>query len=570
MSIVSWNCQGLGRPQDLTVQRLMEIRQKYFPEVLFLMETMHDRNDLVDIQVWLGYNRVYTVNPVGRSGGLALFWKRLVDVEVFSADKKLVDIGVQLGEKKFSVSCIYGEPNESKRIWFWEKMSKIGLNRRGPWCMVGDFNAISGNHEKCGGPSRSDSTFECFNDMLKTCKMKEPVSKRDLFTWGGRRGDHWVRCKLDRCFGNKEWFDMFPRVNQEFLEKRGSDHRPVMVKLEKNHGGRKGRFRFDKNFLDLPQLKDKVIESWNDQEGFLNLRVSDRIKRCRNEICKWKKSFELNAKEKILRIQKRLEAEESGIWPSRDRISGLKLELIKAHREEESFWKQRSKDRWLKCGDRNTKAFHASVQMERSRNGVEVLEDKDGCLFRDEITKGEIASSYFQELFSSTNPTDFRDFFEGFAPRVTDQMNRELLSDVSEEEIRDAVFSIKSSSAPGPDGMSALFFQRFWKEIGEQVIKEVQEFFNQGSFDKERNFTHLCLIPKIVKPSKMTDLRPISLCSVFYKVIAKIMVRRMHPILPLIVSPNQSAFVSGRNISDNILVAYEVVHGLRTFKPVAS
>lgn len=368
MSILSWNCGGLGHSQDLTIQRLMEIRKKYFPEVLFLMETMHGINTLVDIQVWLSYNRVYTVDPIRRSGGgggLAVFWKDMVDIEVLSADKNLVDIGVQLGEKRFYVSCIYGEPNESKRKWFWEKVSRIGLIRRGPWCMVGDFNAICGNHEKSGGPARSDSVFENFNDMLKVCRMKEPVSQGDPFIWGGRRGDHRIRCKLDRCFGNKEWFNFFPRVNQRFLEKRGSDHRPVLVTLQKKQEGSKGRFRFDKNLFVLPQLKEKVIESWSDQGGILNPSVSARIKRCRNEICNWKNSFEMNAKAKILRIQDKLEVEESGMSSSRDRISSLKLELMRANREEESFWKQQSKDKWLKCGDRNTKAFHASVQMTR-------------------------------------------------------------------------------------------------------------------------------------------------------------------------------------------------------------
>ena len=83
------------------MNRLMEIRKKYFLELLFLMETMHTRNDLVDIQVWLGYDHVHNVNSVGRSGSLAVFWKNSGIVNILSSNKNLVDLNVQFGDKKF-------------------------------------------------------------------------------------------------------------------------------------------------------------------------------------------------------------------------------------------------------------------------------------------------------------------------------------------------------------------------------------------------------------------------------------------------------------------------------------
>ena len=114
--------------------------------------------------------------------------------------------------------------------------------------------------------------------------------------------------------------------------------------------------------------------------------------------------------------------------------------------------------------------------------------------------------------------------------------------------------------APRPDGMPPLFYQHFWSTSGVVVTKTVLDFLNHGIVPPNFNETRIVLIPKIKDPKRVTNYRPISLCNVVYKLASKAIANRLKKILPTIISDTQSAFVQGRLITDNILLAFESMH----------
>ena len=110
----------------------------------------------------------------------------------------------------------------------------------------------------------------------------------------------------------------------------------------------------------------------------------------------------------------------------------------------------------------------------------------------------------------------------------------------------------------GLDGMNV--YQKFWHIVGDSEVSIVLDFLNTGNMVSKINFIHIVLIPKVKSLEKMSDFRPISLCNVIYKIISKVLANKLKQILPQIISPTHSAFVLGRLIADNILVAYETLH----------
>ncbi|GJV43271.1 putative RNA-directed DNA polymerase [Tanacetum coccineum] len=168
--------------------------------------------------------------------------------------------------------------------------------------------------------------------------------------------------------------------------------------------------------------------------------------------------------------------------------------------------------------------------------------------------------AHYEAFLGQTGYTNGFDGSNLFSNCLDEQGAAHMVRMVTDREIKEAMFSMGDEKSPGPDGFSAAFFKEAWHIVGVDVINAIREFFTNGKLLKELNHTIIALIPKVNAPSRINDYRPISCCNVLYKCISKIIANRIKHCLTNLVSPNQSAFIPGRSIADNILLTQELMH----------
>lgn len=117
--------------------------------------------------------------------------------------------------------------------------------------------------------------------------------------------------------------------------------------------------------------------------------------------------------------------------------------------------------------------------------------------------------------------------------------------------------ALKKWKAPGSDGFTAEFFQASWDVVKNEVCSAISSFFRARHLLKKVNHTLLLPIPKRLCADRTSEFRPISLFTVFYKIIVKILANGLRNVLDKCIKGNQNAFIPGRQIGDNVLIVHE-------------
>ncbi|KAI8525452.1 hypothetical protein RHMOL_Rhmol13G0231200 [Rhododendron molle] len=312
-----------------------------------------------------------------------------------------------------------------------------------------------------------------------------------------------------------------------------------------------------------------IANSWNaNQTHSPQVALVEKLRSCKEVLKHWSKRTFGNNLEKIRGLKLQLGEIQGKLYSVENfqKENQIREELELTLLREEMYQHQRSRLNWITYGDKNTAFFHATVIQRRQRNQLTRLKNNEGVWLSEDHEINEHLSEYFSKLFTATGSRDFEEVLHKVDKCVTDDMNCKLTRRVSDEEIKEAVFQLGALKTPGPDGFPGLFFQKFWGTVGEDVNEAVKRFFSDGFLFEELNETNMVLIPKVQSPESLSQLRPISLCNFCLKIITKILANRLKGILKFLISPNQSAFVPGRLIQDNIIIAHEAFHFLHRKK----
>ncbi|XP_071706757.1 uncharacterized protein [Rutidosis leptorrhynchoides] len=450
-----------------------------------------------------------------------------VNVMVISSTKQVVFCLEEIISTKERIYCsfVYACNKGKDRIPVWKDLElQKTITQNQPWFILGDFNVTRFLNEHSSGSSLLTEDMRDFNSCINEIEVEDINISGFHFTWTKSLKN--PRCgtlkKLDRILVNVEVMKSIPQAHGVFLPYVISDHSPSILCIPDYIVCKPKSFRFMNYITEKEGFLHIVEKGWNtEMVGCEMYCLLKKLKGLKQELKKlnWIYGNTFNRvkelKKKVKDIQAMIDIDPHKI-SFREEASRVLKEYDAAKHDEFLILQQKTKIKWL--------------------------------------SEEQFVYHFKQFLGKTDNVTPIEEMGNIFSVTLTPNEAEVMVADVSNEEIKEAIFDIESEKAAGPDGYTSHFFKKAWAFVGNDVCKAIKEFFINGELIGRINSTLISLIPKLETLNKVSDFRPIACCNVLYKGISKVIVSRIKKGLEKLVNVNQSAFIPGRTIQDNILV----------------
>ena len=348
------------------------------------------------------------LNAEGSAGGVLLIWDNshisLVDHVVGSYSItclfRMTDNGFL-----WAFSGVYGPVENRFRESFWEELGSIKGLWDCPWCVGGDFNEVFFPNERSRGGKLSNS-MRRFSEILNDLDLRDLPLHGGSYTWsGGLNGS--AMSRLDRFLVTANWESHCNKVTQRRLPRPVSDHFPILLDSD-GVKSRPAPFRFELMWLKYEGFKDILKGWWQNLQfhGSFSYILSAKLKALKGILKVWNRDVfgkvENNKKDALHRIS---------FWDDREKVRGLDIdeaeERVKARADfkrwalmEEISWRQKSREIWLKEGDKNTGFFHRMANAHRRRNCFNSICINGRKLVKEEDIKEGLVNA-FKNLLSA-------------------------------------------------------------------------------------------------------------------------------------------------------------------------
>ena len=504
-------------------------------------------------------------------------------------------LDIVIEKQRLTLLSLYG-PNTDSPVFFTEIMNVIEDLGNDYFILCGDFNLVLNphidyyNYLHVNNPNARDKLLEIIDQYCLVDPFRELSPELQRYTW--RKKTPFKQARLDFFLFSES---LLPNLRKCTIESSyRSDHSMVVLELEFNPFIRgKGLWKFnnsllyDVNYVTL--IKEKILEV-KKQYGALVYNFENI-----HEVCDENLHFTINSQlfleTLLLEIRgktisyssykkKEKEKQENVLMQEIESLEALldenSIQNLESKKQElETIRKEkmrgkivRSRVKWIEEGEKPSKYFCGLESRNFTSKIIPKVEREDGQIITNQKDILMETKLFYETLYKDRDcsgngckitdlETDLKNLdFQ----KLTLEEQMSLEGEITASEASITLQKMNNNRSPGSDGFSTEFFKFFWKDLKFFVVESLNYGFKVGELSVTQKQGIITCLPKDKKPRHfLKNWRPISLLNTVYKIGSGVIANRLKKVLNKLIDLDQTGFISGRYIGDNIRLIYDIM-----------